>query len=271
MSNSPSALKADAKKYIRESKPPVITAGMLLLILILLASVISGNILAKNSGDLLMKFQSVTTPEEYTAFVQSFAAMSEAELEALMDRIMPSTADLLVIGLLFFMVTCVRTGFILFMLNTVRAAKPAIGNLLDCFAIFYRVFGLIVFGAIALTVGFTLFVIPGFILFYAYRMTPYIMLDHPELSVIGCMHESRIMMQGHKMEFFKLDISFFVWWVLKQLPLISYGVRVWTIPFAGLSRVLFYENVRRDEAYNGLAKEPNLAPPVQEDQEKAQK
>ena len=267
MSISPAALKADARKFIRDSKPPVISAGMLLLILILLANVLAGNILTNSAGGMLAKLQSITTPEEYMAYVESFAEMSDDEIRKIADETLPSAQDMLVIGLLFFMVTCVRTGYILFLLNTVRKTKPAFGNLLDCFAIFYRVLGLIIFGAIALTVGFTLFVIPGFILLYAYRMTPYIMLDHPELSVLGCMHESRKMMKGHKRELFMLDISFIIWWALKQIPLISYGIRVWTIPFTGLSRALFYENVRRDEAYNGLAKEPKTALPDNAPQE----
>ena len=271
MSNSPAALKAEARKCFRESKPPAINVGMLLLVLILLANVLAGNILANRAGDLVTRFQSIKTPEDYTAYVQSIAELPAAELEELWERVMPTTQDILIIALLFFMVTCVRTGYILFLLNTIRKTKPAFGNLLDCFAIFYRVLGLIVFGAIALTVGLTLFVIPGVILFYAYRMAPYIMLDHPELSVIGCMHESRIMMKGHKFELFRLDISFIIWWALKQIPLISYGVRVWTIPFTGLSRALFYESVRRDEAYDGLAREPNIAIPDENARDDAQK
>ena len=267
MSNSPAALKADAKKYIRESKPPVITAGMLLLILILLANVLAGSILSNRAGDMIEKFASFTSPEDYMAYVQSIYEMSDAELMKMAEKLTPSTLDLLIIGLLFFTVTCVRMGHILFLLNTVRQTKPALGNLLDYFAAFYRVLGLIIFGAIALTFGLMLFVIPGVILFYAYRMTPYIMLDHPELSVIGCMHESRMMMKDHKLELFKLDISFIVWWVLKQIPLISYGVRVWTIPFTGLSRALFYESVRKDEAYSGMAKEPFAGLPEDDTQE----
>ena len=271
MSNSPAALKADAKKFIRESKPPVITAGMLMLILILLANVLVGSILTNRAGDMMETFMSFTSPEDYMAYVQSLYEMSEAELTAMADKLTPSTQDLLIIGLLFFTVTCVRMGHILFLLNTVRHTKPVFGNLLDYFAAFYRVLGLIIFGAIALTFGLMLFVIPGVILFYAYRMTPYIMLDHPELSVIGCMHESRMMMKDHKLELFKLDISFIVWWVLKQIPLISYGVRVWTIPFTGLSRALFYESVRRDKAYDGLAREPNIAIPDENARDDAQK
>ncbi len=268
MSNSPAGLKAEAKKIIRDSKPPVISVGMLLLILILIATVLAGNIISNRAGSVLTDLQDIATPEEYMEYVQSFADKTDEEIFEMAEEITPTVQDVLVIAALFLVVTCVRLGYILFLLNTVRKTNPVFGNLLDGFAMILRVLGLIVFGGIVLTAGFTLFIIPGVLLFYAYRMTPYIMLDHPELSVIGCMHESRRMMKHHKRELFALDISFIVWWALKQIPLISYGIRVWTIPFTGLSRVLFYENVRRDPAYDGLAKEPTAVLPPQNGENK---
>ena len=49
--------------------------------------------------------------------------------------------------------------------------------------------------------------IPGIVKTYSYAMTPYILLDKPELSANEAITDSRMMMRGHKMELFLLDLS----------------------------------------------------------------
>lgn len=56
-----------------------------------------------------------------------------------------------------------------------------------------------------------LFIIPGIIKAYEYRMIPYILTDCPDISRQDAFRISKEMMMGHKMDAFILDFSFFGW------------------------------------------------------------
>ncbi len=64
-----------------------------------------------------------------------------------------------------------------------------------------------------------LFIIPGIIKGYAYRMVPYILKEHPEMKGTQAITLSKKMMQGHKGEAFLLDLSFIGWFLLSALTL----------------------------------------------------
>jgi len=59
-----------------------------------------------------------------------------------------------------------------------------------------------------------LFVIPGIVKSYSYRMVPYIIADHPEITGTEAITLSRKMMNGHKMDAFIFDLSFLGWYIL---------------------------------------------------------
>lgn len=59
-----------------------------------------------------------------------------------------------------------------------------------------------------------LFVIPGIVKAYSYRMVPYIIADNPEMSALDAITKSREMMRGHKWDVFVLDLSFLGWMIL---------------------------------------------------------
>ena len=62
-----------------------------------------------------------------------------------------------------------------------------------------------------------LFIIPGIIKAYAYRMVPYIMTDNPEMQAAEAISLSRKMMKGQKWKAFVLDLSFIGWYLLGAL------------------------------------------------------
>ena len=59
-----------------------------------------------------------------------------------------------------------------------------------------------------------LFVIPGYIALYRYAMTPYIMAENENLSVMEAITESKRIMMGNKWRLFCLDVSFFGWYLV---------------------------------------------------------
>jgi uncharacterized membrane protein len=87
-----------------------------------------------------------------------------------------------------------------------------------------------------------LFYIPGIVKSYSYAMTPYLLLDRPELSATEAITESRKMMNGHKMELFVLNLSFIGWILLGMLTLgILY---IWLIPYMDATTTNFYNSIK---------------------------
>lgn len=64
-----------------------------------------------------------------------------------------------------------------------------------------------------------LFIIPGIIKAYEYRMIPYLLADDPNMSYEEAFARSKEMMDGNKWKAFVLDLSFIGWAILSILTL----------------------------------------------------
>lgn len=64
-----------------------------------------------------------------------------------------------------------------------------------------------------------LFIIPGIVKSYEYRMIPYLVADNPNMTYKEAFAESRRLMHGNKWKTFVLDLSFIGWWILSALTL----------------------------------------------------
>ena len=62
-----------------------------------------------------------------------------------------------------------------------------------------------------------LFIIPGIIKSYEYRMIPYILAENPGISEHDAFSESRRMMTGSKFDAFVFDLSFLGWFLLDAI------------------------------------------------------
>ena len=62
-----------------------------------------------------------------------------------------------------------------------------------------------------------LFLVPGIIKSYEYRMIPYILADNPTISYEEAFALSKKMMTGNKWDAFVLDLSFIGWRILGGL------------------------------------------------------
>lgn len=71
-----------------------------------------------------------------------------------------------------------------------------------------------------------LLIIPGIIKGYEYSMVPYILSEEPNLPPNEAISRSRSMTDGHKMDMFILDLSFWGWYILGSLFLGIGGIFV---------------------------------------------
>lgn len=87
-----------------------------------------------------------------------------------------------------------------------------------------------------------LLVVPGIVKAYEYRMIPYLLADHPELSKEEAFQTSKQMMQGNKWHTFLLDVSFVLWWMLGALTL-GIACVLYVHPYVQLTEAALYETL----------------------------
>ena len=87
-----------------------------------------------------------------------------------------------------------------------------------------------------------LLIIPGFVMMFAYAMTPYILEEHPEIGPWDASTRSREMMKGHKFDLFYLYLSFIGWIILGVLTL---GIGFfWLSPYMQAAKAAFYNDLK---------------------------
>ena len=224
------AVKLQAKQLIRESQPSMLTAALLYTLLTALI------------GWLSLRLTGVDTNTMNEMLQLASEGNSEAVME-MMTKATPSAGASLIDSLLRLAMAVVGVGFSLFVMNSVRCSQPAIGNLLDGFGMFPRVLFLIILQIVLIFLWSLLLVIPGIIAAYRYSFAVYVMIDHPEMSAMDCLRESKRLTTGYKRQLFLLDLSFIFWFLLTMIPVVGYIAQVYATPYMESARVLYYEQI----------------------------
>ena len=87
-----------------------------------------------------------------------------------------------------------------------------------------------------------LFIIPGIVASYSYRMTSYILAENPDLTASEAIDMSKQMMEGKRMDLFILELTFLGWDILCMLTLgIGY---LWLGPYKQATFAAFYKDLR---------------------------
>ena len=96
-----------------------------------------------------------------------------------------------------------------------------------------------------------LLIIPGIMKAFSYALTPYILLDEPELTAKQAISRSCEIMQGRRWKLFCLSLSFIGWGILS---LLTFGIGfLWLAPYMNASIAAFYEDARAEyEAENSI-------------------
>ena len=177
--------KQKAKELIRTAKPSLILAGMIYVLLSVLIGWLSLRLTGVDSDTAMRVMDLVSNGK-------TDAAMT------LINRSMPGAGESLIDVLLRLALSVVGVGFSLFVLNAVRGAGPALGNLLDGFGMMPRLLFLLILEYVFVFLWSLLFVVPGIIAAYRYRFAVYLMLDHPEYGAMECIQKSKEMTYGYK-------------------------------------------------------------------------
>ncbi len=86
-----------------------------------------------------------------------------------------------------------------------------------------------------------LFIIPGIIAALSYSLVYYIKLDNPELEYMDTIKKSKELMNGHKWDFFLLQLSFIGWVLL--VPFTLGILAFWLVPYMTVTECNFYNKL----------------------------
>ncbi len=95
-----------------------------------------------------------------------------------------------------------------------------------------------------------LFIVPGIIKSYQYRMVPYILAENPDMDWRHALDISAAMTQGHKWDLFILDLSFYGWLLLGAL-LCGIGI-LFVLPYIQATNAEVYEFMRQKAFATGI-------------------
>ncbi|MCD8189661.1 MAG: DUF975 family protein [Clostridiales bacterium] len=180
----------------------------------------------------------------------------------------PRQQILLFLFLLLYLYTVVMGyGFSFYAMHTARGERLGVGSLFDSLWMAGKVIVLSLLLTVLVGVGMGLFIIPGIFIYYSTLLVPYVLLDHPEMSIFKAISAGWRMSKGHRVQLFTLEFSFIGWdllgllatnvgynvgWVFfgsdvlgTILSLICYTVvYAFVLPYRELALVHFYDTIR---------------------------
>lgn len=122
-----------------------------------------------------------------------------------------------------------------------RGQSVEINAIFDGFKNFGNALGVYIL-MLLIILGFTLLlIVPGIIAALALSQTYRIMCDDPSIGITDAMKKSRDMMNGYKMDYFLLNLSFIGWALLCILTL-GLGFLV-LAPYVVTSNTIFYNHI----------------------------
>lgn len=87
-----------------------------------------------------------------------------------------------------------------------------------------------------------LFIIPGIIASISYSFVYFVALDYPKLNATKVLQKSKEIINGHKMDFFILNLSFLGWMLL---GILTCGILyLWLIPYMEVTIANFYNTLK---------------------------
>lgn len=144
-------------------------------------------------------------------------------------------------SLLLFIVT---VGYTKFMLNFINDKEYSLDQLWSYFGDWKNLATVWIHETIMIFLYFLLLIVPGIIKTISYSLVPYILVDDPNMSSGDVLDLSSKMMNGHKMDYFKLELSFIGWHLLAVLTL---GIlEIWIAPYQATAMTKFLSEVKSE-------------------------
>lgn len=243
--------KQNSKKLIREPKSKAYLISAVFVALSFIMNVLISNLSGMNQymNNFVSEYsEAYVDAVELVEETQDYEAASDMLFEAMEEAsVWPevSTIAIILAVVIYVLMLIVSAGYDNYCLMVTRGETVGVKDLFDGFYYTGRLFLLIVIRSVLVAVGLMIFIVPGVMLLYSYRMAIYVAFDHPEWGAIACLKESRHMAKGRKSELFSLDVSFIGWYFASQ-AVASFTVPIvdmWVKPYMGFTVAQMYNRL----------------------------
>lgn len=138
-------------------------------------------------------------------------------------------------------------GYTGFALSLAREEEDArLEQIFNGFKNFGTALGVYYLQAVIIFLFTLLLIVPGVIRAFSYALTFFILNDQPHLGPMEVLNESKRMMDGYKMKYFRMIIRFFG---LSLLCLLTLGIGyLWLFPYMQVTMAKFYDDVKKERA-----------------------
>lgn len=170
-----------------------------------------GNVITEPSDNSIVNFDGYFL-EIFNAIKGIFNGSTEIFASAIMMAFLVIFAISLALGI--FVLNPLQIGCRRWFLKN-RKEKPEMSEIVYVFSHGYtNAVKVMFFKDLYVFLWSLLFIIPGIVKGYEYRMIPFLLAENPEMDMQEAFERSRKLMDGNKMDTFVLDLSFFGWALL---------------------------------------------------------
>ena len=129
-----------------------------------------------------------------------------------------------------------------FYMNISRGLGGRVADVFEGYKQFFPIAAIIFISGLIIILWSFLLIIPGIIKAISYTQILRVKKDNPEMKALECIDESKSLMEGHKMEYFILQLSFIGWSVLTVFTLGILGF--WLLPYMETTYAEFYDKLK---------------------------
>lgn len=135
----------------------------------------------------------------------------------------------------------ISIGLVAFIMEFVRKDEFDKNLIFDYYSDFMKVVATIILSGIIIALGCVCFIIPGIYLAFSYTLVPYLLAERKDLSMTETLRLSRKMMNGHKLDYFILGLSFIGWSLL--VPFTFGLILIWLAPYMTIATTKFCTDI----------------------------
>ena len=129
-----------------------------------------------------------------------------------------------------------------FYINISRGLGGRVADIFEGYKQFFSIVSVILISAFFVILWALLLLIPGIIKLMSYTQILRVKKDNPEMKALDCINESKYLMEGYKMEYFVLRLSFIGWSLLSVFTLGILGF--WLLPYMETTYAEFYDKLK---------------------------
>lgn len=120
-------------------------------------------------------------------------------------------------------------GFNAYMIGFVKDGEFNRDSIFEPYGDTFKIIGANILMSFLIMIGMFFFVIPGIYLSFSYALVPYLLVTRKDLSITETLALSRKMMNGHKLDYFILGLSFIGWVMITPF---TFGLLlIWLYPY----------------------------------------